>query len=519
MAPVDVERVYDIFHLFAVSPGKGAAKEAYIPAYFLAIATREVGFYPTTSAVHKFITAVPTASSGEITFAAFLQFCEDVAHTNRPGRSGIYKLVDDLDTRGGGLISRRELFLILTNGSADISDGEIDAIMELLDPTLCGYVELKDLAALLIEACQHQRSLSRTSRSRSRHETPVQPITALSVEDAAEKQTPPPQQPQPDCRRHHHHHRERQHHSSHSRSPHRAADAPPSPPPPQHQQQEGGKGNAASENRPAAANAPAPRRVRRFAASNRCRNSGAGQDAQEPSPQPPTQQQPSSSPAGAVGGDERDRSFKRTDIGSNGEVAYRKYGSLYRRAETFERNQSAATVDVDCPLSVNGTATRHKASEEARTPSPLSRRPHAAAGMSSPQSSPPKGPAAPLPLGPSSPGATPPAASPPKAAAATGPGSAVSSTNEPRQGATSPVAAKKAADLVTVKDGEEETNYYSRVEGTTTVQPTWTEPPQQQHLSESPVDAPHSPPEGVTPATPSNPSRTKTTKTKCCTMF
>ncbi|KAL7710297.1 hypothetical protein N2W54_005844 [Lotmaria passim] len=503
MAPVDVERVYTVFNLFAVNPGSGAAKEPYIPAFFLAVAAREVGFYPSTAAVHQFIKSVPTASAGEIIFAAFLQFCEDVAYTSRLGRADIYKLIDDLDPRGGGLISRRELFLLLTNGSADISDGEIDAVMEMLDPTLCGYVELKDLAALFIEHYHLKRSLSRISRSHSRHKSQPRPaITSVDSASVAGAAAPPQQRQlqEADRRRQHHHHD------------------------PQRTSQSGFP-------------QPAPhRRVRRFAAGGVDRRSTRDRTAQnEPAPQPPHQTTSSTGGGAAAAIAERDRSFKRTDAGSNGEVAYRKYGSLYSRADTFERTQTAMTVDVDCAPSVVGTAMRHGVSKGAvHTPSPLSRRTHAGAttvGKSSSQQqqlspSPPKGPASPLPLCPSANTA---------GASNSGGGGGVTLMNGPRSQGTSsrpslPVAREIVADKSNKEavkeestdeephlhdENDEEANYYSRVEGATVVQP-----PREERPVASLADAPPPAAGGAAaPAAPSSPPKRKETQKKCCTMF
>ncbi|KAG5492572.1 hypothetical protein JKF63_01151 [Porcisia hertigi] len=191
MTPVNVERVNSVFHLFAVdtsdaqavtATAPGGISELYIPTHFLAVAAREVGYYPTSSAVFRFITTVEGAAAGVVTFAAFLQFCEDVAHTNQLGRSLIYKMVDNIDPRGCEIISCRDLYLLLTSGSANITEGELNAIMELLDPTNCGHVQLNDLAAVLIDACEGQQSVSR-SQSRLEHPRQREQEKQLSVAD------------------------------------------------------------------------------------------------------------------------------------------------------------------------------------------------------------------------------------------------------------------------------------------------------------------------------------------------
>lgn len=175
MAPVNVERVSSVFHLFAVDAADAHAdadaawdeiRESYIPVCFLAAAAREMGYYPTPSAIHQFTETVPGAAAGAVTFAGFLQFCEDVAHTNQPGRLVIHRMIESIDPSGCGVISRRELFLILASGSATITAGEIDAAMKLLDPTNSGCVRLSELEAVLIDSCERQRSASE-SRSPS----------------------------------------------------------------------------------------------------------------------------------------------------------------------------------------------------------------------------------------------------------------------------------------------------------------------------------------------------------------
>ncbi|KPA86079.1 hypothetical protein ABB37_00346 [Leptomonas pyrrhocoris] len=474
MAPVDVERVYSVFNVFAVNPttnsSSRAAKEPYIPVHFLAVAAREVGFYPTTAAVHQFVKAVPTASAGAVTFAAFLQFCEDVAYTNRPGRSAIYRLVDDLDTPGGGLISRREFFLLLTNGSADISDGEITAVMELLDPARCGYVELKNLAALLLEQCQRQQRLSQASRSRSRSEGRAKPVSSAGE-----------QQRQSEGRRHQHHHH------SH-RNPH--FDSPPEP-----EAEQPGTTNGHRSLGDRADDAPPKHRVRRFAAAGTRRS-----EEREVSGAPA----PSSAvhvAAGAAGA--RDRSFKRTDSGSNGEVAYRKFNSLYHRADTFERTHTSMTVDVDCPLSANGTAMRHNTNgDAAHTPSPLSRRAHASSGT--PQSPSPKAPAtAPPPLGPAS---------------GAGSHQKVQQTVKAQAKRENQERRWEGEDVLHLHpqdESEDEANSYSRAEGTTAVQLEKSE----QQPSKSPVETSQLAPEVTTSPPPQNPAKAKKTTAKCCTMF
>lgn len=176
MSLIDVERVHHVFQLFSVEgvPNDGRVSESYMPEFFIATAARELGLFPTSKVIHAFLCEVQSVKGGEVYFAAFLQFCENVAYTNCMDRSAIYGLVDDLDVHRSGMISRRELFLLLTSGSATISEGEVEAVMELLDPSDSGYIELKDLAALLIRACAAQTetlsvSVSKEASHSNRH--------------------------------------------------------------------------------------------------------------------------------------------------------------------------------------------------------------------------------------------------------------------------------------------------------------------------------------------------------------
>ncbi|KPI86199.1 hypothetical protein ABL78_4752 [Leptomonas seymouri] len=501
MALVDVERLYSIFHLFAVTPtnpttsGSRAAKESYIPAHLLAVATREAGFYPTTAAVHQFIKSVPTASAGKITFAAFLQFCEDVVYTNQLGRSGIYKLVDSLDTHGGGMISSRELFLILTNGSADISNGEVEAVMELLDPRQCGYIELNGLAALLIVQCQRQQLLSLVSRLRSRPDSHTLPTTSTVDPVEVEQRTR-----RSERRRYHHHH---MHHTPLSDSQPRVEAERP---------RRRGE-HRFSEDRPRADHSK--RRVRRFSKE---RDSKEGEAQHEPALHPLRESTSSSCLADAKGAvKERDRSFKRTDIGSNGLVPSCMRNSLCNRASTFERTHTSMTVNVDVPPSEDGTMTPHRANEGVAHTPPRRGLASSGACMSSPQSPSPTAPAAPLPLRSSSAGAAP-----------TTTALAPAATEEPRQAIEPPARTEdkeektwrmeEAEDgplLYPQEDGDDETNCYSRAEGSPTMQLKKGE----QQSSGLPMAASRPAPGKTTPQPPRNLPQTKKANPHCCVMF
>ncbi|CAM43371.1 conserved hypothetical protein [Leishmania braziliensis MHOM/BR/75/M2904] len=288
MAPVNVQRVYSVFHLFAVdtadahagaAAAQDAIRESYIPVCFLAAAAREIGYYPTSSAVSQFTKTVPSAAAGAVTFAAFLQFCENVAHTNQPGRSAIYKLVDDIDPRGSGMISHRELLLVLTSGSATITDGEIDAAMKLLDPTNCGYVQLADLAALLIDSCERQQQPEKQQQR------------CGAARDSHSRQT----SAQPEDSRQH----LKQWRGDFTK---RGYETPPSPP----------LTTAAAEGE----RAQAPEQRRSAAAVGEC-----------------------------------DSSLKRTGVGLTGEAAFQPHGSLCDRQNTVEQTQTPMTVDADVQLS------------------------------------------------------------------------------------------------------------------------------------------------------------------------
>ncbi|KAG5466740.1 hypothetical protein LSCM1_00916 [Leishmania martiniquensis] len=306
MAPVDVEKVNSVFRLFAVDAvdahaGDAAAHaevhESYIPVCFLAAAAREVGYYPTPSAIHQFTETVPGTASGAVTFAAFLEFCEGVAHTSHPGRSAIYKMIDELDPRGSGLISRHELFLVLASGSVNITESEIDAAMALLDPANRGYISLNDLAAVLIDSseCQWPASRSRAQVGRQQqHESSVAHAMASEKQQRCDKERrfhsrqtaaqPEDRKRYPKLRR--------------GFLKKRGYKTLPSPPPAM----------------TAVEWVPAQTQEQRWSSATVC----------------------------ACGS-----SCRRTECYSASERVYLPHGSLYSRQETFERTQTAMTVDVD----------------------------------------------------------------------------------------------------------------------------------------------------------------------------
>ncbi|GET92668.1 hypothetical protein, conserved [Leishmania tarentolae] len=330
MAPVNVERVCSVFQLFAVDAadmrGDAASywdeiRESYIPVCFLAAAAREMGYYPTSSAIHQFTKTVPAAAAGAVTFAAFLQFCENVAHTNRPGRSVIKTMVDNLAPRGSGMMSRREFFLLLTSGSATITDGEIDATMNLLDPTKSGYIRLSDLEAVLIDSCERQRL---ASQSRPRE-------SFLACATVAEKS----------------------HQSLYATDITTAAVTPQA-------------GSSASD----------PQQLQRFDTARHSYSGHLPAQVEDPKKHPKWRQRtfnrrkydtsPSllSATATADGGRSQVQgqrwssaavrecaSSRHACTGSAGDAVFPLHGSLCNRHETFERTQTTMTIDVDVQLS------------------------------------------------------------------------------------------------------------------------------------------------------------------------
>ncbi|CAG9582514.1 conserved hypothetical protein [Leishmania major strain Friedlin] len=326
MAPVNVERVCSVFHLFAVNAADAAAardeiREPYIPVCLLAAAAREMGYYPTPTTIHQFTETVPGAAAGAVTFAGFLQFCEDVAHTNQPGRSVIHRMVESMDPSGSGVISRCELFLILTSGSATISDGEIDAAMKLLDPTNSGSVRLSDLEAVLIDSCERQWSAFESrSSSKNQHQQKEQRQHESSVACATVA--------------------EKSHKPLHSTDITTAAVIPQAGSPAPH-----------SGHMPAQPGDQKQHPKWRRRAFNRRRYEAP------PSPPPATTATEGRRPQGQgqhwcpAAVSECDSFSQHTYTGSAGETVFPCHQRLCDRQDTFERTQTAMTVDVVVQLS------------------------------------------------------------------------------------------------------------------------------------------------------------------------
>ncbi|KAG5492031.1 hypothetical protein GH5_00934 [Leishmania sp. Ghana 2012 LV757] len=325
MAPVNVEKVNSVFHLFAVDAHAGAAAardemcESYIPVFFLAAAAREMGYYPTPSAIHQFTETVRDTPAGAVTFAAFLQFCESVAHTSQPGRSVIYKMIDDINPRGSGLISRHELLLVLTSGSVNITESEIDAAMELLDPTNSGCIRLSDLAAVLIDSCerrrQHEPSVAPTEASEKRHQPSHSTNSIAAAIPRAGSPPPRPQQGQ-----------QRQHSNKTRRCHSRKTTAQPEDRKQYQKPQRGFLKKRVYETPP-----PPPLAT---AAAEWERAQALGQ------------------PWCSITARECGGSLRCTDRNSANEGVCRPHESLHSRQDTFEWAQTVMTVDVDVQPSV-----------------------------------------------------------------------------------------------------------------------------------------------------------------------
>ncbi|CBZ38068.1 hypothetical protein, conserved [Leishmania donovani] len=346
MAPVNVERVCSVFHLFAVDAADAHAdadaaaardeiREPYIPVCFLAAAAREVGYYPTPTAIHQFTETVPGAAAGVVTFAGFLQFCEDVAHTNQPGRSVIHKMVESIDPSGSGVISHRDIFLILTSDSATITDGEIDAAMKLLDPTNSGCVRLSDLEAVLVDSCERQR-LASESR--------------LSSDNQQQQKEQPQHEPSVVCTTV----AEKSHQPLHSTDITTAAVIPqagsPAPHPQQLQHCDTAR-HPQSGHMPAQQEDPKQHPKWRRRAFNRRRYEAPR------SPPPATTATEGERSQGqgqrwcAAAVSECDSSLQHACTGSTGEAVSPCRQSLCNRQDTFEGTQTSMTVDVNLQLS------------------------------------------------------------------------------------------------------------------------------------------------------------------------
>ncbi|CCW69387.1 unnamed protein product [Phytomonas sp. Hart1] len=160
MRDVNINHSYAVFKTFSVEPNINneiCEKESYIPYFFVLIAAREMGYYPSSSQIESFLTRIPSSSDGGIYFSQFLQLCEELVDTRDMCMAAVHQFAYELENKNGSSIfTTKELIGTLNSPASSMSQQEIEAVIRLLDPKQTNHVSLE---ALVIVLMRHQRPL------------------------------------------------------------------------------------------------------------------------------------------------------------------------------------------------------------------------------------------------------------------------------------------------------------------------------------------------------------------------
>ncbi|RNF07640.1 calmodulin [Trypanosoma rangeli] len=144
---VDEELAEDVFFTLRVLSDDG---EAHIPSCFIMTAAREMGYYPTSPFLRSCLLDV-AGRSKRLTLPLFLQLCSALEATRALNSETIAQCKHAFDVRGSDTLNRGEFRTILTSSAAtDMTSSEVEAIIELLDPTHTDVIQLYAVQLILL---------------------------------------------------------------------------------------------------------------------------------------------------------------------------------------------------------------------------------------------------------------------------------------------------------------------------------------------------------------------------------
>ncbi|RNF06093.1 mucin-associated surface protein (MASP) [Trypanosoma conorhini] len=147
LAAVDEELAEDVFFTFRVLSEGG---EAHVPPCFIMVAAREMGYYPTSPFLRSCLLDV-TGRSKRLTYPLFLQLCSALEPTRALSPETVAQCKRAFDIRGSGTLNRSEFRTILaSSAAADVTSSEVEAIVELLDPTHTDVIQLYAVQLILL---------------------------------------------------------------------------------------------------------------------------------------------------------------------------------------------------------------------------------------------------------------------------------------------------------------------------------------------------------------------------------
>ncbi|KAH9601475.1 hypothetical protein LSM04_002462 [Trypanosoma melophagium] len=155
---VNRETAADVFNTLRVLAPDG---EAYLPPCLIMAAAREMGYYPTTEMLQRGVVEVIGRSGSRLNFPLFLQLCAQLESTKALEFDAVQRYKRAFDVHRSGVLSRSEFRTVLTTcASTDISSSEVEAIVELLDPTHSETIRLQVLETIMMQSLSKEAMLA-----------------------------------------------------------------------------------------------------------------------------------------------------------------------------------------------------------------------------------------------------------------------------------------------------------------------------------------------------------------------
>lgn len=157
---VDLTRAQRVFQTFAIETkaGSNTTREFHMPQVFLAVAVREMGYYPTKAHLETFVAGLPPALQGDIRFSVFVDLCRRLPDTCGLPAARVRSFVNSLGTQQypaseqeAQLSTAGLRSLLLEEGTTEITEGEVQAVVHMLDPNGTGKVLLETLVQILVK--------------------------------------------------------------------------------------------------------------------------------------------------------------------------------------------------------------------------------------------------------------------------------------------------------------------------------------------------------------------------------